>query len=53
VEVLPDAEGEPQIVDAEGNLTKGEALTGEQRVAHYAALDRLAVDRIDKFLALD
>jgi putative NADPH-quinone reductase len=53
VEVLPDAEGEPQIVDAEGNLTKGEALTGEQRVAHYAALDRRAVDRIDKFLALD
>jgi putative NADPH-quinone reductase len=51
VEVLHDAEGEPQIVDAEGNFTKGEALTGEQRTAHYEALDRLAVKYVDEFLA--
>ncbi|WP_205326702.1 NAD(P)H oxidoreductase [Glycomyces sp. YM15] len=50
VEVLPDAEGEPQIVDADGNFTKGEALTGEQRTAHYAAIDRLAVEHLEKFL---
>ena len=52
VEVLPDAEGEPQIVDADGNFTKGEALTGAQRAAHYTAIDRRAVERVEKFLAL-
>lgn len=51
VEVLPDAEGEPQIVDPAGNFTKGEALTGEQRTAHYQALERRAVERLEKFLA--
>jgi NAD(P)H dehydrogenase (quinone) len=51
VEVLPDAEGEPQIVDGTGNFTKGEALTGEQRTAHYQALERRVVERVEKFLA--
>lgn len=53
VAVLHDAEGESQIVDADGNLTKGESLTGEQRAAHYAALDRRAIEHVEKFLALD
>lgn len=52
VEVLPDSEGEPQIVDADGNFTKGDALTGAQRTAHYAAIDRRAVEHVEKFLAL-
>ncbi|MFC3493175.1 NAD(P)H oxidoreductase [Glycomyces rhizosphaerae] len=52
VEVLPDAEGEPQIVDADGNFTTGEALTGAERTSHYAAIDRRAVERVEKFLAL-
>jgi NAD(P)H dehydrogenase (quinone) len=51
VEVLPDAEGEPQIVDGAGNFTKGEALTGEQRTAHYRALEQRAIERVEKFLA--
>lgn len=52
VAVLYDAEGEPQIVDADGNFTKGEALTGEARAAHYAALDRRAAAHLEAFLGL-
>jgi NAD(P)H dehydrogenase (quinone) len=52
VEVLPDAEGEPQIVDADGSFTKGEALTGPQRAAHYAAIDRRAERYVEAFLGL-
>ncbi|MFG3342340.1 NAD(P)H oxidoreductase [Glycomyces sp. NPDC048151] len=52
VAVLPDAEGEPQIVDAAGNLTKGTALTGAQRAAHYEALDRRAERHVEDFLGL-
>ena len=52
VEVLPDAEGEPQIVDADGNFTKGETLTGAQRSAHYEAIDRRAVEHVEQFLSL-
>lgn len=51
VEILPDAEGEPQIVDADGGFTTGEALTGEQRAAHYRALEQRAVASVEKFLA--
>lgn len=51
VAVLHDAEGEPQIVDADGNFTKGAALTDAQRAAHYEELDRRAVDHIAKFIA--
>ncbi|MEU6860416.1 NAD(P)H oxidoreductase [Glycomyces sp. NPDC046736] len=52
VEILFDAEGEPQYVDANGNFTKGEPLTGDQRAAHYAEMDRLAAGHVEKFLAL-
>jgi NAD(P)H dehydrogenase (quinone) len=52
VEVLPDAEGEPQIVDADGGFTKGEALTGPQRTAHYEAIDRRAERYVETFLGL-
>ena len=52
VKVLHDAEGESQIVDAHGNLTKGETLTGEARAAHYEALDRRAVEYVERFLGL-
>jgi putative NADPH-quinone reductase len=52
VAVLYDVEGEPQIVDAEGNFTKGEALQGEARAAHFDALDREAAARIERFLGL-
>ncbi|THV30255.1 NAD(P)H oxidoreductase [Glycomyces paridis] len=50
LEVLHDAEGEPQIVDAAGNLTKGPALTDAQRTAHYEELDRLAAAHVAAFL---
>jgi NAD(P)H dehydrogenase (quinone) len=52
VEVLFDAEGEPQIIDDEGNLTKGEALTGPERTAHYERMDRQAEEHLEKFLGL-
>ncbi|RRR99559.1 NAD(P)H oxidoreductase [Glycomyces terrestris] len=52
VAVLYDTEGEPQIVDADGNFTKGEALTGDARAAHYAALDRRAEEHLERFLEL-
>ncbi|MQM26618.1 NAD(P)H oxidoreductase [Glycomyces albidus] len=52
VAVLHDAEGEPQIVDAEGNFSKGEALSGEARAAHYAAMDRRAAAHLEAFLGL-
>lgn len=52
VAVLHDAEGESQIVDADGNFTKGEALSGDARAAHYAGLDRQAIEHIERFLAL-
>lgn len=53
VELLLDAEGEPQYVDGDGNFTKGEALTGAARDEHYAALERQAVERVERFLALN
>jgi NAD(P)H dehydrogenase (quinone) len=52
VAVLHDAEGEPQTVDAEGNLALGEPLTGEARTAHYEALDRRAEAHLERFLGL-
>lgn len=52
VAVLHDAEGESQIVDADGNFSKGEALSGEERAAHYAAMDRTAAAHVERFLKL-
>lgn len=52
VELLLDAEGEPQYVDADGNFIKGEPLTGDVRDAHYVEMERLAVEYVEKFLAL-
>jgi putative NADPH-quinone reductase len=53
VAVLHETEGEPQIVDAEGNFSLGEALTGEARTAHFAAMDRRAAAHVERFLGLD
>lgn len=53
VKVLYDVEGEPQHVDEHGNFTKGEALTGAAREAHYAAMDRLAAAHVAAFLGLE
>ncbi|WP_026928608.1 NAD(P)H oxidoreductase [Glycomyces tenuis] len=52
VEVLYDTEGEPQYVDEDGNFTKGEALVGAEREAHFAALENEAVEHVEKFLGL-
>ncbi|GAB3220329.1 NAD(P)H oxidoreductase [Glycomyces halotolerans] len=52
VEILFDAEAQPQIVDESGNLTLGEELRGEARTAHYAEFERTAVAHVEKFLAL-
>ncbi|WP_030161637.1 NAD(P)H oxidoreductase [Glycomyces sp. NRRL B-16210] len=51
LEVLYDVEGEPQYVDAEGNFTKGEALTGQARLSHYEALDRQAAEYVAKLVS--
>jgi putative NADPH-quinone reductase len=53
VAVLHETEGEPQIVDAAGNFAMGEALTGEARTAHFAAMDRQAAAHVERFLGLD
>ncbi|WP_308013585.1 NAD(P)H oxidoreductase [Streptomyces beigongshangae] len=51
VGLLTDAEERPQRVDAEGNLLVGEALTGAEREARYADLDRRAREFVEKFVA--
>ncbi|MEU5224573.1 NAD(P)H oxidoreductase [Streptomyces toyocaensis] len=51
VGLLTDAEERPQRLDAEGNLLVGEAVTGAEREAQYAALDRRAREFVDRFAA--
>lgn len=51
VALLTDAEERPQRVDAEGNLLVGEAVTGAEREAQYADLDRRAKEFVDTFVA--
>ncbi|MEV0063022.1 NAD(P)H oxidoreductase [Nocardia sp. NPDC050718] len=51
VRLLPDAEEQPQSLDAEGNLLIGEAISGDARTAHYAAFDAMAAGFVDEFLA--
>jgi hypothetical protein len=51
VGLLTDAEERPQRVDAEGNLTVGEAVAGAERAAQYADFDRRAREFVEKFLA--
>ncbi|MGW6424049.1 NAD(P)H-dependent oxidoreductase [Nocardia sp. NPDC055053] len=51
VGLLPDAEEQPQTLDAEGNLIIGEAISGDARTAHYAAFDATAEGFVDDFLA--
>ncbi|MDQ1035608.1 NAD(P)H dehydrogenase (quinone) [Streptomyces sp. V3I8] len=51
VGLLTDAEERPQRVDAEGNLLVGEAVTGAEREAQYADLDRRAREFVEKFVA--
>ncbi|MFD4431507.1 NAD(P)H-dependent oxidoreductase [Nocardia sp. NPDC058497] len=51
VGLLPDAEDQPQSLDAEGNLVIGEAISGDDRAAHYAAFESTAEGFVDDFLA--
>ncbi|MEV6960254.1 NAD(P)H oxidoreductase [Streptomyces sp. NPDC051207] len=51
VGLLTDAEERPQRVDAEGNLLVGEAVTGTEREAQYADLDRRAGEFVERFVA--
>ncbi|WP_167519098.1 NAD(P)H oxidoreductase [Streptomyces chryseus] len=51
VGLLTGAEERPQRVDAEGNLLIGEAVTGAEREAQYADLDRRAGEFMESFVA--
>jgi NAD(P)H dehydrogenase (quinone) len=51
VGLLTDAEERPQRVDTEGNLRVGEAVTGAEREAQYADLDRRAREFVERFVA--
>ncbi|WP_235882598.1 NAD(P)H oxidoreductase [Streptomyces apricus] len=51
VGLLTDAEERPQRVDADGNLLVGRAVTGAEREAQYADLDRRARELVEKFAA--
>ncbi|MFF2393190.1 NAD(P)H oxidoreductase [Nocardia sp. NPDC058114] len=51
VGLLPDAEEQPQSLDAEGNLVIGEAISGDARTTHYAAFDAKAEGFVDALLA--
>ncbi|MGY0497208.1 NAD(P)H oxidoreductase [Nocardia sp. FBN12] len=53
VGLLPDAEEQPQSIDAEGNLVIGEAISGDARTTHYAAFEAKAEAFVDDLLALD
>ncbi|WP_067538952.1 NAD(P)H oxidoreductase [Nocardia crassostreae] len=53
VAILPDAEERPQRLDAEGNLSIGEAVAGAARDAHFAALELRALGYVDEFVALE
>lgn len=51
VGLLTDAEERPQRLDAEGNLLVGEVVTGAEREAQYADLDRRARAFVEGFVA--
>ncbi|WP_411075688.1 NAD(P)H oxidoreductase [Streptomyces sp. cmx-4-7] len=51
VGLLTDAEERPQRVDAEGNLLVGEAVSGAEREAQYADLDRRALEFVERLVA--
>ncbi|GAB2675683.1 NAD(P)H oxidoreductase [Nocardia goodfellowii] len=53
VGLLPDAEERPQRLDAEGNLSIGDAVTGAERIAYYEEFDRKAADYLTEFLATE
>ncbi|MGW4364439.1 NAD(P)H oxidoreductase [Nocardia takedensis] len=53
VGLLPDAEERPQSVTPEGELLVGDAISGAERDAHYAAFDRTAAELVREFLAAD
>ncbi|WP_309234838.1 NAD(P)H oxidoreductase [Nocardia sp. XZ_19_385] len=53
VGLLPDAEDRPQRLDAEGNLSIGDAVGGAERVAHYDEFDRRAAEHLAEFLAVE
>lgn len=51
VEILFESEGEPQLTDEHGTLIVGEQLGDDARAAHYAALERQAIDAVERFAA--
>ncbi|CAM5286327.1 NADPH oxidoreductase [Streptomyces spiroverticillatus] len=51
VALLTDVEERPQRVDAEGNLLVGAAVSGAEREAQYADLDRRTREFVEKFAA--
>lgn len=53
VGLLTGAEEKRQRLDAAGNFLLDEALTGAERDAHYAELERRAIGFVDDFLAAD
>jgi len=52
LELLYDAEAQPQNIDDQGNIVIGEALAGDARDRHYAAFDQGALDHVERFLDL-
>ncbi len=52
VKLLFNADGQPQSTDASGLLVMGRAYEGAEREAHYAEMERLAVEHVEKFLVL-
>ncbi|GAB3655586.1 NAD(P)H oxidoreductase [Glycomyces tarimensis] len=52
VEILFDAESQPQSIDENGLLHIGKAIEGEAFKAHFAKLENQAVESVEKFLAL-
>ncbi|QLY30288.1 NAD(P)H oxidoreductase [Nocardia huaxiensis] len=53
VALLPDAEERPQRVDDAGNLSIGDAISGDLREQHYREFDRKAAAFVEEFLAAD
>lgn len=52
VKLLFNSDGQPQDFDENGTLVLGRAYEGPEREAHYADMERLAVEHVEKFFAL-
>ncbi|MFE6859320.1 NAD(P)H oxidoreductase [Nocardia sp. NPDC057668] len=53
VGLLPDAEERPQRLDAEGNLSIGDAIAGDAKAAHFLEFEAKAAGFVEEFLASD